>query len=68
MENPTDWTPSEMPRTRPFDDMESGMLAGLWQVPLAGFQWTDAYKLLGSNGILDLDSEPSDPGPWLVAP
>lgn len=57
----------DAPDSVPFSEMESGMLAGLWHVPIAGFGWTDAYRPFGTNGRLEVDSKPSDPGPWLVA-
>jgi hypothetical protein len=67
MENNTEGDTSEAVRLIPFEESVSGMLAGFWQVPDSGFVWTDAYRPLGKNGILDLDSPPDDLGPWLVA-
>lgn len=65
MEKPTDPAHAEQYRRIAFADMESGVTAGLWYVPVAGFSWHDDVRPLVQDGELDYDN-PRDPGPWLV--
>jgi hypothetical protein len=68
MEKPTEsLAESRGNRLIPFGDTESGMLAGLWYVPVDGFEWRPDLRPLSEDGeILERDAKPRDPGPWLV--
>lgn len=66
MEHRTDDSPEARSAQIPFSDTTSGMLAGLWHVPIAGFRWTDEYRPWAVNGPFDPGDEPRDPGPWLI--
>src|SRR6266545_1006872 len=50
------------PGERAFEEMTSGVFAQLLRVPLDGFRWEAALE----PSILD--SQPDEPGPWLVYP
>jgi hypothetical protein len=44
------------------------MVAGLWHVPVEGFEWRHDLRPWSEGGeILPRDATPRDPGPWLVA-
>lgn len=49
-------------------EVERGVLAGLWLVPIAGFRWRNDLRPLPTNlmSAEDWDRPPDDPGPWLV--
>lgn len=56
------------PRLIPRAEVERGVLAGLWVVPIAGFRWRDDLRPMPKS-LMDAeawDGPPDDLGPWLV--
>lgn len=48
-----------------FSDMESGMLAGLWRVPVSGYEWRDDLRPVTRRGTL-ITEDPNETDWWLV--
>jgi predicted nucleic acid-binding Zn ribbon protein len=68
MEKTTGSAPVPEQRIIRFEETESGMVAGLWHVPVEGFAWRHDLRPWAEDGeILQFDAPPRDPGPWLVA-
>lgn len=56
------------PRLISRTEVERGVLAGLWIVPLAGFRWRNDLRPMPARlmSAEDWDRPPDDLGPWLV--
>ena len=54
------------PRRIAFVETAAGMLAGMWQYPVDGFEWRSDFRPLGD--VFPRADPPAhpDPGPWLV--
>lgn len=58
-------TPELAGRWIPFSAIESGMLVGMWSVPLAGFEWRDDLREVAPGGKVS-PTDPPGPEWWLV--
>jgi hypothetical protein len=58
-------TPESSVSSIPFTDIESGMMAGLWTVPIDGFEWRNDLRAAIADGKIQT-KDPSMPSWWLV--
>jgi hypothetical protein len=58
-------TPEQASRRISFAETESGMMAGLWHRPTAGFEWRDDLRPLSSGGEVQI-ADPGERTWWLV--
>jgi hypothetical protein len=68
------WPDTLNPMEKPTDDggqiafteTTSGMHAGLWMVPIAGFRWAEDYRPFDQITVPESEGTAHDPGPWLI--